>query len=98
MDQKPPPSLFPLVPLHLIFSEMPELITAIKTKEENQKGGADKKVKKYLLPGKGIRISLLLKSLSKWVQRAGLRIGVAQGAICPGQTEGVIVGGLNRGR
>jgi hypothetical protein len=40
----------------------------IKTKEENQKGGADEKVKKYLLPGKGIRISLLLKTLSKWVQ------------------------------
>jgi len=68
MDQKPLPSLFPLVPFHLIFSEMPEPITAIKTEEEDQKGGTDKKVKKYLLPGKGIRISLFLKTLSKWAQ------------------------------
>jgi hypothetical protein len=68
MDQKPLPSLFPLVPLHLIFSEMPEPVTTIKAKEEDQKGGTDEKIEKQLAPGEGVGISLFLKTLSQWVQ------------------------------
>jgi hypothetical protein len=68
MDQKPLPSLFPLAPLHLIFSEMPEPVTTIKAKEEDQKGGTDEKIEKQLAPGEGVGISLFLKTLSQWVQ------------------------------